>query len=106
LWEAHEALQKMNASEFDFDATKVDPELDEKVCALLGEFDEFLNDDFNTAKVLANMFEIVPVINSIKDKHIVPSALNQETFNLMQAKMKLFVEDILGLKSELTGVFS
>ena len=32
----------------------------------MDEFDEFMNDDFNTAKVLANMFEIVPVINSIK----------------------------------------
>ncbi len=37
---------------------------------LLLELDEFMNDDFNTAKVLANLFELVPVINSIKDKHI------------------------------------
>ena len=27
---------------------------------LIAEFDEFINDDFNTAKVLANMFELVP----------------------------------------------
>jgi cysteinyl-tRNA synthetase len=103
LWEAHEALQKMKASEFEFDPEKADGELDTKVQTLLLEFDDFMNDDLNTAKVLANMFEIVPVINSIKDKHILPSALNSDTFRLMQTKMKIFVEDIFGLQSELQG---
>jgi cysteinyl-tRNA synthetase len=46
------------------------------VVRLVTEFDEFINDDFNTAKVLANMFELVPVINSIKDKQIKPDALS------------------------------
>ena len=48
----------------------VNEELDEKVKKLISEFDENMNDDFNTAKVLASMFELVPVINSIKDKTI------------------------------------
>jgi cysteinyl-tRNA synthetase len=106
LWEAHEALQKMQPSEFEFDKEKADAELDTKVLMLLDEFEEFMNDDFNTAKVLANMFEIVPVINSIKDKHISASALNSDTFHLMQLKMRIYVEDILGLKSELEGDFT
>jgi cysteinyl-tRNA synthetase len=55
---------------------------------------------------LANIFEIVPVINSIKDKHISPSALSRTTFDLMQMKMKLFVEDIFGLRSEQQGDIS
>jgi cysteinyl-tRNA synthetase len=67
----------------------------------LTEFEEFINDDFNTAKVLASMFELVPIINSIKDKHILPSTLTKETLELLQQKMKVFVEDIFGLKSEL-----
>ncbi|HEX8676635.1 MAG TPA: cysteine--tRNA ligase, partial [Segetibacter sp.] len=53
LWEAHEALQKMKASEYEFIEEKTDAELDTKVQTLLEEFDEFMNDDFNTAKVLA-----------------------------------------------------
>lgn len=106
LWEAHEALQKMKATEFEFIPEKTDTELDTKVLTLLSEFDEFMNDDFNTAKVLANMFELVPVINSIKDKHIFPAALNRDTFDLMQRKLKLFVEDIFGLKSELQGDYA
>ncbi len=96
----------MKASEFDFDEEKADAELDIKVQTLLEEFDEFISDDFNTAKVLANMFEIVPVINSIKDKHIPASSLNSDTFHLMQSKMKIFVEDIFGLKSELQGDYT
>ncbi|MCW3082200.1 cysteine--tRNA ligase [Segetibacter sp.] len=106
LWEAHEALQKMNLAECQFDKESTDKELDAKVLTLLSQFEEFMDDDLNTAKVLANMFEIVPVINSIKDKHILPSALQRETFNQIQLKMKLFVEDIFGLKSELQGDYT
>jgi cysteinyl-tRNA synthetase len=106
LWEAHEALQKMNLAECQFNKESTDKELDAKVLTLLSQFEEFMDDDLNTAKVLANMFEIVPVINSIKDKHILPSALQRETFNQIQLKMKLFVEDIFGLKSELQGDYT
>ena len=74
-------------------------DLDQKVSKLVAEFDEFMNDDFSTAKVLANMFELVPVINSMKDKTIPVSALSEKTFSLLQTQMKLFVEDILGFKS-------
>jgi cysteinyl-tRNA synthetase len=106
LWEAHEALQKMKANQFEFNPEKVDAELDEKTLRLLGELDEFMNDDLNTAKVLANMFEIVPVINSIKDKHLLPEVLNESTFTLMKSKMKVFVEEILGLQGELQGDYT
>jgi cysteinyl-tRNA synthetase len=77
-----------------------DSELDEKVVRLVSEFDDFINDDFNTAKVLANMFELVPVINSIKDKQIKPETLSTETLQLLQLKMKTYVENILGLQVE------
>jgi cysteinyl-tRNA synthetase len=75
-------------------------ELDKKVIELLNEFDEYMNDDFSTAKVLANMFELVPVINSLKDKTIAIESLPSATLQLLQEKMKIYVEDILGLKTE------
>ena len=78
-------------------------ELDIKIQKLLQEFDEFMDDDFNTAKVLGNMFELVSVINSMKDKLIEPTSLSSEIFSLLQSKMKIFVEDIFGLKSEQKG---
>ena len=76
-----------------------DTELETKVAKLISEFDEFMNDDFSTAKVLANMFELVPVINSMKDKTIAASALSKETFGLLQKQFKVYMEDIFGLKS-------
>lgn len=97
LWDAYENLGKLNAEGISQNAG--DEELENKVRKLLDEFDEFMNDDFGTAKVLANMFELVPVINSMKDKTIPMSALSAKTFGTLQAKMKLWVEDIFGLKS-------
>ncbi len=58
-----------------------------------------MNDDFSTAKVLANMFELVPVINSMKDKTIAVSALSRETFTLLQKQLKIYMENIFGLQS-------
>ena len=78
----------------------VDEELDTKVLKLVSEFEEFINDDLNTAKVLANMFELVSVINSIKDKHIPADALSAATVGILKQQLKFFVEDIFGFKNE------
>jgi len=99
LWEAYNNLSKYEARGTKYEVAD-DVELDKKVNALLDEFDDFMNDDFSTAKVLANMFELVPVINGIKDKHISSTALSGKTIEALQAKMKTYLEDIFGLKDE------
>ena len=96
LWEAHEHLGKFPAQQND---PAGDPELDRKVNRLLNEFDEFMNDDFGTARVMANMFELVPVINSIKDRNIPADSLSGKTMEYLQNKLKIWVEDIFGLTS-------
>lgn len=96
LWEAYENLQKLGASS----AVAKDAELDTKCVKLLDEFEEFMSDDFNTAKVLANMFELVPVINGIKDKHIAADAVSGATIQLMQQQMKTYIETIFGLTND------
>src|SRR5689334_23340975 len=96
LWEAYENLGKLVVGSQE---SGIDEELDKKVKTLIKEFDEFINDDFNTAKVLANMFELVPTVNSMKDKTIPVSALSKQTFGLLQRQFKVYIEDILGLKS-------
>ncbi len=96
LWEAHEKLQVMSYVQ---NKTAADTELETKVALLIAEFDEFMNDDFSTAKVLANMFELVPVINSMKDKTITVSALSAETFASLQKQFKIYIENIFGLQS-------
>ena len=97
LWEAYEALTRLPVTGNQSQATN--QELDAHIVKLLTEFDEFMNDDFNTAKVLANMFEIVPVINSIKEGLITVDALSSSTLQLLQTKFKSYLEDIFGLKN-------
>lgn len=97
LWDAYENFGKLKQEDSLQEAG--DAGLESKVKKLVEEFDEFMNDDFSTAKVLANMFEIVPVINSMKDKTIPVSALSKQTFGLLQRNFKIWVEDIFGLTS-------
>jgi len=104
LWEAYEWLRQLPVTSYQLPETanrnpEADAELDKEVLSLITEFDEFMNDDFNTAKVLANMFELVPMINSMKDKTIPITALSKSTFALLQKQLKIFVEDIFGLES-------
>jgi cysteinyl-tRNA synthetase len=96
LWDAHEKLQAMSYVQ---NQDAADTELENKAAKLIAAFDEFMNDDFSTAKVLANMFELVPVVNSMKDKTIAVSALNAETFDLLQKQFKVYIEDIFGLQN-------
>ncbi len=96
LWEAYEALQKLSVEGV---TTASDTALDDKVNKLVAEFEEYISDDFSTAKVLANMFEIVPVINSIKDKNIPADSLSAATIKMLQGTFKTYLEDIFGLKS-------
>jgi len=96
LWDAYEKLRDMRYEKRD---GSVVAELESRITKLVSEFEEFMNDDFSTAKVMANMFELVPVINSMKDKTIPVSALSKQTFELLQTQMKIYLEDILGLKN-------
>ena len=97
LWEGFETLKKLSTVE---GQAATDTELDKKVQQQVAEFDESMNDDFNTAKVLANMFDLVPVINSIKDGIIKPDALSSNTLILLKQKFAAYLEDVFGLKDE------
>jgi cysteinyl-tRNA synthetase len=56
-------------------------------------------DDFNTAKVLANLFELAPVINGIKGGQVSGKALADTTMALIKDTFKVFLEDILGMQA-------
>jgi cysteinyl-tRNA synthetase len=95
LWEAYELLQKQQHP--GNEAAK-DAALDQQVVNWCNECTDFMNDDINTAKVLANMFEMVPVINGIKGGQVAADALSAGTHTLMQDTFKTWLEDILGLQ--------
>lgn len=68
--------------------------------SVLSSLDDHMNDDLNTARVLAGLFELVPVINSIKDGHIAKDALTTATMLMMKEKFNIYLVDIFGLKEE------
>lgn len=96
LWEAFTNFQALEPAS---GSGNTDEALNQKVNSLLDGFDEFMNDDFNTAKVLANMFELVPIINSLKDKTIPPESLTEKVFQRLQQTFKIYLEDIFGLQA-------
>lgn len=97
LWEAYEILKKLQHTGT---AEGKDKSVEDKVRKLLTEMDDFMNDDLSTARVLANMFEIVPVINSIKDKHLAADSISDELLDLLKKYFHDYIENILGLKAE------
>ena len=97
LWDAYEVLLKLPAP--DEHAPGTDAELEAQCVRLLSELEGFMNDDFNTAKVLANFFELVPVINGIKDGHIAGHAIKGALLQQMKAAFTMWLETILGLKN-------
>ena len=96
LWEAHEIVQKMQRTG-GVEAT--DKELDAKVRAFCNDCDTFMNDDLNTARVIASLFELTSVINGFKAGHIDNGAISAETFALLQTTFKTYLEDILGMQA-------
>ncbi len=96
LWEAYETLKTLPQPE---SLAATDAQLNEKVQTLCSECADFLNDDFNTAKVLANLFDLAPIINGLKGRQIPAQSLTAETLQLLNQTFKTYLEDILGLQS-------
>jgi cysteinyl-tRNA synthetase len=96
LWEAYELLKKFTATT---GQQATDLALEEKTVAMLQALATFMDDDFSTAKVLANLFELAPVINSIKDGHIASDAISSNTLQLLKDSFSIYLEDIMGLKN-------
>jgi len=59
-------------------------------------FTEAMNDDFNTAKVLANMFTMVNHINSFRSGAFEKETLSASTIEFLQQQFKKYLEDIFG----------
>ena len=98
IWEAFSYLRKIQIEKKDASAT--DTDLENKVLEVLNGLEKDMNDDLNTAKVLASLFELVPVINSMKDGKISLSAISSKTFEYLQLQFNTYLVDIFGLTDE------
>jgi cysteinyl-tRNA synthetase len=97
LWDAYEGLSSPNWTATTTHSEAGDTELDANVNRLLNEIPEFVNDDFNTAKALANLFELVSTLNSVKDGVISVTTLSPATIIRLKPEIKIWLEDVFGL---------
>ena len=96
LWEAYEELKNL-----EHDPAKTpNEEMENIFLTLCREFDDFMNDDFSTAKVLANMFTLVNHINSLKSGSLEKYTLSADCYVYVKKQFKAYLEDIFGLKDE------
>jgi cysteinyl-tRNA synthetase len=81
-------------------AKRLDPELEKHFYQYCREFDDFINDDFNTAKVLANMFSLVNSINSLKSGAHEKETLSDDCLTFVKSQFSNYLVNIFGLKEE------
>jgi cysteinyl-tRNA synthetase len=93
LLEGYSRLQKLSAAS----ASSVD------ISGLREKCEAAMCDDLNTPVVIAQLFEAVKAINTVHDGK---GTISQSDLDELKSVMKLFVEDILGLKTQLSDVDS
>lgn len=95
LMAANKTLQEMEY----IGKEKVNDE-DKVINGLIDEMSIHMNDDFNTPRVLATMFELVAKINAFKNRQLKINHISKATLERLQTTFKAFIEDIFGLQAE------
>ncbi len=86
LLQAYDTLQQLPASETS--TIEITPFKD--------RCDQAMNDDFNSPVAIAQLFDLVRIINSVNDKN---DSLNHDDLSQLKALFDTFLVDILGLKT-------
>ncbi|MBK7409672.1 MAG: cysteine--tRNA ligase [Saprospirales bacterium] len=74
--------------------------LDQEIKDLIDSVYDEMNDDFNTPRALARMFELVSKINALKGGQLSFGDLLPETLAQLKQSFQSFLFDVLGLKDE------
>jgi cysteinyl-tRNA synthetase len=94
LWESYEVAQKLNGA-----TGNGNSELDQQIATLQTTCEEFMNDDFSTAKVIANLFELSSIANSLKGGQIKMEALSAASLAIMQNLFDKYLVQVLGMQA-------
>ena len=81
----------------------LDESLNESVHKLMSQFEDEMNDDFNTAKAIAVLFELSSYIFQFDNKQLAWNSLSKETQENLIEKYPVYIEEVLGLKAEEEG---
>lgn len=98
LMEANRVLQELQAP-----ANASAGELDKEINDIIDQAYAEMNDDFNTPRALARLFELVTRINGLKDGHLPAEEVSTPTLNLLKETFRIFIFDLFGLKDEIEG---
>ena len=74
--------------------------LDQELNALMDSIFADMNDDFNTPKAMASLFDLVTKINALKAGHLPISEVTEPTLKRIQKVVPDVVFEIFGLKNE------
>ncbi|MBL6875543.1 MAG: cysteine--tRNA ligase [Chitinophagales bacterium] len=77
--------------------SKQETDTDKEIAALGDSCKMHMDDDFNTPKTIASLFDLSSIVNKINDNTL---TVSQAGLNNLQAIMKNFIEDVLGLAFE------
>lgn len=101
LWEGYQTLLQLDLNKFGENTN--DQEIEEMIQTHIEQSFVDMNDDFNTAKVLAHLFELLPTINSLSNQQLKSKDFDKALIEKLQIHFKIFIEDILGLTSMQEG---
>ncbi len=95
LMKGYQTLQKLETSNTD-DAHALNAEINTIIDRAFADMD----DDFNTPRALAQLFELVTKINSLADKKLDINNVSMDTLARLKSTFDSFLNDILGLKND------
>ncbi|MCL4124457.1 UNVERIFIED_CONTAM: hypothetical protein GTU68_050672 [Idotea baltica] len=97
LSSAYQLLQKMDADGF---TGSNDTEASKRIINSCETCHTKMCDDFNTPEMVAAMFDLSSVINSIENNQINKTDVDAETFNLLKTTFEGFLTEVMGIVVE------
>lgn len=96
----NEAMKRLQGISYKGKSLAINEEFEKNLRTFLDDVKEELNDDFNTAKVIARMFETLTVINQLYKESNNIFAVTPETFEKFKKDFVTTYQDILGMRME------
>lgn len=94
-------LKVLRHLEYQEDGAEPDEKQQKQILQICDNCYHAMNDDFNTAKTIGHLFNLLKKINSLQTGQLKYTALGKEVYEKLVQTYESFVVDILGLKEEM-----
>ena len=95
-----DGIKRLNGIDPSGRVVMINQEFEDNLGNFLQEAEGFMNDDFNTARVVARMFDALPVVNQLYKDSTGKFSVQPETFLRFREQFMTVFTDWLGLKTE------